>query len=77
LANNNVTGTGPELDAKKVVKKQVDKHYNDPSYFNTVDERPHGGDTIPNVDLPQYPFTDASKQKNRPKKAPNKTLPWE
>jgi hypothetical protein len=76
-SNNNETGKDIELNIDEVKRKQrAKKEPQNP----IVDERLHGGDKIQQIDIEKevsYPFTDVTKQKNRPKRAPSRTLPWE
>jgi hypothetical protein len=82
--DNNVTGSKPELDPKKVVEKQVKKHFNNDQYFNdltTEQDKLHSKESgeLPNPELPTYPFDEQPNQKDAPKRKPAKPqpLPWE
>lgn len=86
MSDNNVTGSGPELDISKVKEKQRKKHYEpeNPIVENEAYE-PKSTDTdadgkkedydpeeeyIPNDN---YPISEADAQFNKPKKKPQPT----
>ncbi|MGD0160430.1 MAG: hypothetical protein ABSB89_09050 [Candidatus Bathyarchaeia archaeon] len=76
MSNNQETGNKESLNVDETKKKQRDKHYNDPSYFNEVKAdayTPQDNAVTQDADMSQHPTIqtdiksdDGNKQEQNP-----------